>query len=152
MNDFQVSWKYSCHVCQRPLDLFVKGWSAEYLMMKLTIYTELNPLNLTTNKREFKFFNGSNRARSVCNHCRINQPINYIQQVRNREIGLRGPVAPHNPTKTAEEILRWICMMRDFFKRPDFLEYIPEGFTHRIRMLGNIVIKDDDCEIFFRHR
>ena len=136
-------------MCQRPLDLFVKGWSVEYLLLKLIVYTELNPLNLTTNKREFRFFNGEKKARSVCHHCRVTK-INYAQELRKREIGAR-MVVPFNPTKTAEEILRWICMMRDFFKRPDFLEYIPEGFTHRIRMLGNIVICDDDCEIFFRH-
>lgn len=151
MNDFKVSWAHSCYVCQRPLDLFVKGWSADYLMMKLAVYTELNPLDLTTNKRQFKFFNGANKARSVCHHCRVNQPINYIQQVRNREIGTRGVIVPRNPTKTADEIIGWFSMLSAFFNRPDFIEYIPDGFTHRIKMLGNIVIKDDDCEIFFRH-
>ena len=149
MNDFKVSWKYSCHMCQRPLDLFVKGWSVEYLLLKLIVYTELNPLNLTTNKREFRFFNGEKKARSVCHHCRVTK-INYAQELRKREIGAR-MVVPFNPTKTVDEIIAWFSMLIAFFNRPDFLEYIPEGFTHRIRMLGNIVICDDDCEIFFRH-
>jgi hypothetical protein len=151
MNDFKVSWKYACHMCQRPLDLYVKGWSVDYLLLKLTVYTELNPLNLTTNKREFRFFSGENRARSVCHHCRVTPHINYIQQLRNREIGAR-VIVPRNPTKTADEIIGWFSMLAAFFNRPDFLEYIPNGFTYRIKMLGNLVIRDDDFEIFFSHR
>ena len=151
MNDFKVSWEHTCHMCQRPLNLRVKGWAVEYILLKLTVYTELNPLNLTTNKREFKFFNGEKKARSVCHACRVTK-INYAQELRKREIGAR-MVVPFNPTKTADEIIAWFLMLAAFFNRPDFIEYIPEeGFTHRIKMLGNIVMCDDEYEIFFRHR
>jgi hypothetical protein len=151
MNDFKVSWAYACHVCQRPLNVSVKGWSVDYLLLKLTVYTELNPLNFTTNKREFRFFNGEKKARSVCHHCRVTK-INYALELRKRETGIRCVIEPRrNPTKTADEIVGWFSMLAAFFNRPDFLEYIPNGFTYRIKMLGNLVIRDDDFEIFFSH-
>ena len=149
-----VTWNYTCHTCQSPLDIIVTvPSSCEHALFKLIAYTELNPLNFRNNRAQFKFFKQEKKARRVCEHCRTTK-ICYWQELRKRECGIR-PNKLQNPlrtkTNTTIEILNWFERMHQFFERPDYDEYIPESVTYRVQNLGNLVIRDNNYEIFFRH-
>ena len=148
-----VTWNYTCHLCQSPLNIIVTVPSCDRLLTKLIVYTELNPLNFRMNRAQFKFFKGEKKARRVCEHCRTTK-ICYANELMKRECGIR-PNKLQNPpitkTNTKTEILNWFALMHQFFERPDYKEYIPISHTYRIRNLGDLVIRDDEYEIFFIH-
>ena len=148
-----VTWKYTCHVCRSPLNIIVTGPSCDHLLSKLIVYTELNPLDFRNNRAQFKFFKDEKKARRVCEHCRTAK-ICYSKELMKRVCGIR-PNKLQNPprtkTNTKIEIHAWFELMHQFFERPDYAEYIPVGHTYRIRNLGNLMIRDDEYEIFFIH-
>jgi hypothetical protein len=153
-NNFQVTWKNACHICARPLDLIVISQACEKFLLKLTIYMELNPLDLRTNKSEFKFVSGEKKARKVCRHCRTNK-IDYRKLVFARECNRSLPAAAaavtRNPTKTAEQIVEWFEMLNRFFRRSDWDQHITSSISSRVANIGNTVLRDDQFEIFFNH-
>ena len=154
MDNFSVTWKHTCHMCQNPLDIIVSGPSCDRLFIKLIVYTELNPLNFKTNRSQFRFFGDEKKARRVCEHCRTTK-ICYTKELMKRECGIKPSKLQNQPTKnsakTKFEIYSWFELMNQFFRRPDYEEYIPARQTYRIRYLDNLVIRDDEYEIFFIH-
>lgn len=148
-----VTWKYTCYICENPLDIIAIAPTCESMLLKLVVYTELNPLNFRSNMSQFKFLKGEKKARRVCKHCRTTK-ICYTKELMKRECGIRPNKIqnqPKSPTNTTAEIYSWFERMNQFFERPDCVDYIPSGQTYRVRNLGNLVIRDDNFEIFFRH-
>ena len=72
-----------CHVCQNPLDIFVKcrNYETKELIRK---YRKIRPIWLHNNYKYYKFF--GLKVKNVCNYCFKNFKKPSISELKGREI------------------------------------------------------------------
>tara|TARA_B100000073_G_scaffold250585_1_gene210833 strand:+ start:427 stop:795 length:369 start_codon:yes stop_codon:yes gene_type:complete len=101
-----------CHVCQNPLDIFVKcrNYETKELIRK---YRKIRPIWLHNNYKYYKFF--GLKVKNVCNYCFKNFKKPSISELKGREIGKGNQYISYSLTK--EDILLWYIGLKSYVSK-----------------------------------
>ena len=101
-----------CHVCQNPLDLFVKCRNYETKELRRK-YRKIRPIWLHNNYKYYKFF--GLKVKNVCNYCFKNFKKPSISDLKGREIGKGNQYMSRSLTK--EDIILWYIGLQSYVSK-----------------------------------